>query len=92
MLFRNISKTTQYFFLIVSGPHRRVLKTFSESFQIGKIGNFFTQKSPNIFFFEKTNLSPEADHPLGDPQGVPFEYLSILYSEKFLLLRKKVLY
>ena len=37
-------------------------------------------------------LSPEADHPLGDPQGVPFEYLSILYSEKFLLLRKKVLY
>ena len=49
-LFGNISKTTQYFFLIVSGPHRRLLKTYLGSFWIGKIGNFSTQKSPNIFF------------------------------------------
>ena len=42
MLFRNISKTTQYFFLIVSGPHRRVLRTFSGTFRIGKIGKFST--------------------------------------------------
>ena len=53
LLFRNISKTTQYFFLIVSGPHRRVLRTFSGTFRIGKIGKFSTQKSPNVFFLLK---------------------------------------
>ena len=47
MVFGNISKSTQYFFLIVSGPHRRLLKTSFGSFRIGKIGNFSTQKSPN---------------------------------------------
>ena len=52
-LFGNIPKTTQYFFLIISGPHRRVLKTFSRTFRIGKIGNFSTQKSPNVFFLLK---------------------------------------
>ena len=53
-LFRNISKTAQYFFLIVFGPHRRVFKTYSGIFRIGKIGKFCTQKSPNVFvFFEK---------------------------------------
>ena len=48
---RNISKTTQYFFLIVSGPHRRVLKTYSGSYRIGKIGKFSSQKSRNVFDF-----------------------------------------
>ena len=53
-LFRNISKTAQYFFLIVFGPHRRVFKTYFGIFRIGKIGKFCTQKSPNVFvFFEK---------------------------------------
>ena len=52
MVFRNISKTTQYFFLIVSGPHRRLLKTYLGSFRIGKIGNFSTQKSSNIIFWK----------------------------------------
>ena len=35
---------------------------------------------------------PKRDHPLGDPLGVPFEYLLVLYSENSFLLRKKVLY
>ena len=52
MVFGNISKSTQYFFLIVSGPHRRLLKTTFGSFRIGKIGNFSTQKSPNIIFWK----------------------------------------
>ena len=30
MYFKNFSKTIQYFFLVVSRPLRRVLKTFSE--------------------------------------------------------------
>ena len=52
MVFGNISKSTQYFFLIVSGPHRRLLKTSFGSFRIGKIGNFSTQKSPNKIFWK----------------------------------------
>ena len=52
MVFGNISKTTQYFFLIVSGPHRRLLKTYLGSFRIGKIGKFSIQKSPNIIFWK----------------------------------------
>ena len=31
---------------------------------------------------------PKRDHPLGDPLGVPFEYLFVLYSDFFSLLRK----
>ena len=50
MLFRNISKTTQYFFLIVSGPHKRVLRTFLGTFRFEEIGKFSTKKSPNVFF------------------------------------------
>ena len=53
IIFVNISKTAQYFFLIGSGPHRRVLKTYSGIFWIGKIGKFSTKKSPNVFFFFK---------------------------------------
>ena len=49
-LFENISKTTQYFFLVVSAPHRSVWKTSFGIFRIGKIGNFSYQKSPNNFF------------------------------------------
>ena len=41
---------------------------------------------PGDFFYP-----PKRDHPLGDPLGVPFEYLLVLYSDKFFLLRKKVL-
>ena len=37
ILFGNFSKTTQYFFLIVFGPHRKVLKTAFGTFRIGKI-------------------------------------------------------
>ena len=50
-LFGNFSKTAKYFFLNVVGAHRRVLKTYSGIFQIGKIGKFSTNKSPNVFFF-----------------------------------------
>ena len=60
MLFRNISKTTRYFFLIVSVPHRRVLEAFFGTFRIGKIGKFSTQKSRKIFFFEKKNTKKHA--------------------------------
>ena len=49
-LFGNISKTTQYFFLIVSAPHRRVLKTSFGMFRIGKIGNFSNKKISQLFF------------------------------------------
>ena len=52
-LFGNISKTAEYFYLIVFGPHRRVLKTYSGIFRFGKIGKFSTQKSPNVFVFLK---------------------------------------
>ena len=38
----------------------------------------------------KRQFIPLREHPLGDPQGVPLEYLSILYSSNFLSLRKKV--
>ena len=51
ILLWNISETAQYFFLIVSGPHRRFLKTYSGIFQNGKLGKLFTQKSLNVFFF-----------------------------------------
>ena len=52
-LFGNISKTTKYFSLIVSGPHRRGLKTSSGSFRIGKIGNFSNKKiSSNLLFYQ----------------------------------------
>ena len=60
MLFRNISKTTQHFFLIVSAPHRRVLRKFPGTFRFGKIGKFSTQKSRNIFFFEKKSQKKHA--------------------------------
>ena len=44
VLFGNISKITQYFFLIVSGPHRRVSKTSFGMFRIEKIGKFSNTK------------------------------------------------
>ena len=56
ILFENISKTAQYFFLRVSGPHRRVLKTYSWIFRFGKIGKFSTQKSPNVFVVFEKNI------------------------------------
>ena len=48
--FGDFLKTTQYFSIIISAPHRSVLKTFFGTFRIGKIGKFSTQKSRNIFF------------------------------------------
>ena len=52
--YENISKTTRYFYLIVSGPHKRVQKISFGMFRIGKcsnkiILNFFEEK----FFEEK---------------------------------------
>jgi len=44
MYFKNISKATLYFFLVVSRPFRRALKTFSEK-------NSFFYKISNIFFY-----------------------------------------
>ena len=55
-LFENISKTTQYFFLIVSAPHKRVWNTSFGIFRIGKIGNFSNNKISNFFFEQKTRL------------------------------------
>ena len=55
-LFGNISKTAEYFYLIVFGPHRRVLKTYSGIFRFGKIGKFSTQKSPNVFVVSEKNV------------------------------------
>ena len=49
-LFGNISETTRQVFLIVSAPHRRVLKTSLGMFRIGKIGNFSNKKISHIFF------------------------------------------
>ena len=46
--FKNFSKTTRYFFLVVSLPLRRVFKTFSVK-NSEKI-NFFFQKFRTIFF------------------------------------------
>ena len=40
---------------------------------------------------EKEVYPPKRDHPLGDPLGVPFDSLFVLYSDNFFLLRKKVL-
>ena len=34
---------------------------------------------------------PKRDHPLGDSLGVPFDSRFVLYSDKFIFLRKKVL-
>ena len=49
--FKNFSKTIQYFFLVVSRPLRRVLKTFSEkNSKKTKIFNF-CKKFRTIFFF-----------------------------------------
>ena len=67
MLFKNISKTTQYFYLNISGPHRRVLKTFSGSFQIGKIEIFSTQKSPYNFLNKFTKDFPYKNFMQGFP-------------------------
>ena len=48
--FKNISKTIQYFFLVVSRPLRRVLKTFSEK-NSKKIKILkFVKKFRTIFF------------------------------------------
>ena len=55
-LFENISKTAQYFYLIVFAPHRRVFKTYSGIFRVGKIGKFSTQKSPNVFVVFEKNI------------------------------------
>ena len=49
-LFGNISETTRQVFLIVSAPHRRVLKTSLGMFRIGKIGFFFYVKNFEQFF------------------------------------------
>ena len=49
-LFGNISETTRQVFLIVSAPHRRVLKTSLGMFRIGKIGFFLCKKFRTIFF------------------------------------------
>ena len=51
MFFGNISKTTQYFFLIVSGPLRRLFKTsFLKNSKKIKIFKF-VKKFRTIFFF-----------------------------------------
>ena len=53
----------------------------------------YTDKKDLVIIFELKRFfyPPKRDHPLGDPLGVPFEYLLVLYSENSLLLRKKVL-
>ena len=53
-LFSNFSKTTQYFFLLVFGPHTRVRSTYFRKIFRKKIGNFSNKKISNfVFFFEK---------------------------------------
>ena len=49
-LFGNISESTRQVFLIVSTPHRRVLKTSLGMFRIGKIGNVSNKKISKLFF------------------------------------------
>ena len=49
---KNFSKTTQYFFLIVFGPYRRVMKTSLEKLK-KKIGNFSNKKISQLFFAQK---------------------------------------
>ena len=54
--FKNFSKTIQYFFLVVSRPLRRVLKTFSEkNSKKTKIFNF-CKKFRTIFFFSDFSI------------------------------------
>ena len=49
--FKDFSKTIRYFFLVVSRPLRRVLKTFSE--KNSKKKNKFIKKIRTIFFFQR---------------------------------------
>ena len=52
-LFGNISESTRQVFLIVSTPHRRVLKTSLGMFRIGKIGNFSNPKILSNLVFDQ---------------------------------------
>ena len=51
--FKNFSKTTRYFFLVVSRPLRRVLKTFSEQNWKKNIIFIFVKKFRTTFFFQR---------------------------------------
>ena len=50
MYFKNFSKTIQYFFLVVSRPLRRVLKTFSEKISKKNKILILCKKFRTIFF------------------------------------------
>ena len=50
MFFGNISKTTQYFFLVVSRPLRRLFKTFSVKNSKNSKFFIFCKKFRTIFF------------------------------------------
>ena len=52
-LFGNISKTTQYFFLVIFGPLRRLFRTSFGTFQKNKSEFFPIKKISQLFFFEK---------------------------------------
>ena len=51
-LFGNISKTTQYFFLVIFGPLRRLFRTSFGTFQKNKSEFFPIKKISQLFFFE----------------------------------------
>ena len=53
MLFENISKSTQYIFLIVFGQRKEVCNTPIGMFRIEKIGKLFQSKISNKFFRKK---------------------------------------
>ena len=56
ILFGNISRTIQHFFLIISGSHRIILKHLLEFSELEKSKNFPIQKFRTIFFKKKYGL------------------------------------
>ena len=51
--FSNFSKATQYFFLIILGPLRRLIKTYFDKKIQKKIEFYFCQKISQLFFLGK---------------------------------------
>merc|ERR1711954_616405 len=81
--FKNFSKTTRYFFLVVSRPLRRVFKTFSEkNSKTKRIFIFFKKFRTTFFqrfcrFFEVCSSGDLVDF-LGVCSGGVLEGISIL--------------
>ena len=81
-IFGNFSTTTQYFFLVVFGTHRRVLKTYYAIFRIKKKSEFFPIKIFWTLFLRKsTGRKKHAFLKYQKPQNFFGELLLFLKEE-----------